>query len=41
MEQLLEHAKNKRFMWHVVLWVVVGCAVGYCATYFAGASAGG
>lgn len=28
-------------MWHVVLWVVVGCAVGYIATYFAGASAGG
>src|ERR1700689_1221499 len=42
MEQLLiETAKSKRFMWHVVLWVAVGCVVGGLATYFAGASAGG
>ena len=27
-------------MWHSVLWIALGCAVGYIATFFAGASAG-
>ena len=33
--------KTKMFMWHSLLWVVIGCAVGYAATWFAAASAGG
>lgn len=40
MEQLLESGKRKRFMWHSVFWIVLGCLVGYMATKFAGASAG-
>lgn len=42
MEQLLSDvAARRRFMWHAVLWIVLGCVVGYVASYFAGASAGG
>jgi Amt family ammonium transporter len=40
MEQLLESKKGKRFAWHSVFWIVLGCLVGYMATRFAGASAG-
>src|ERR1700759_2452388 len=40
MEQFLSSDKGKRFMWHSVLWIALGCLVGYLATYFAGASAG-
>src|SRR5690349_17904304 len=40
MEQFLTSQKGKRFMWHSVIWIVLGCAVGYLATFFAGASAG-
>ena len=36
MEQLLE---KKKFLWHCLLWVGVGLVVGYCAKFFAGASA--
>ena len=40
MEQFLASQHGKRFMWHSVLWILLGLAVGYLATYFAGASAG-
>ena len=40
MERFLTSAHGKKFMWHSVLWIAIGCAVGWLATYFAGASAG-
>ncbi len=40
MEQLLAAGERMRFFRHVFLWVFIGVVVGYCAVYFAGASAG-
>jgi ammonium transporter, Amt family len=40
MEQFLESQHGKKFKWHSVLWIALGCLVGYMATRFAGASAG-
>jgi len=40
MEQFLTSQKGKTFLWHSVFWIALGAAVGYLATYFAGASAG-
>ena len=41
MEQFLKLANSKLFLIHSVFWIVLGIVVGYAATYFAGASAGG
>ena len=41
MEQFLVHARSRMFMWHSLFWIVLGCVVGYAATFFAGASSGG
>jgi Amt family ammonium transporter len=41
MEQFLGYARSRMFFWHSVLWIAIGCVVGYMATFFAGASAGG
>ena len=40
MEQFLDSREGRRFKWHSVFWIVLGCGVGYLATFFAGASAG-
>ena len=40
MEQFLTSQKGKTFLWYSVLWIALGIAVGYLATFFAGASAG-
>jgi Amt family ammonium transporter len=40
MEQFLSSTHGKKFMWHSVLWIALGCFVGYLATYFGGASSG-
>jgi Amt family ammonium transporter len=40
MEQLLAAAQRTAFFRHLILWVVIGVAVGYAAVHFAGASAG-
>lgn len=40
MEQFLESQEGKKFKWHSIFWIVLGLAVGYMATRFAGASAG-
>ncbi|HEV7448993.1 MAG TPA: ammonium transporter, partial [Candidatus Paceibacterota bacterium] len=32
---------RKRFIWHSAIWIVLGCVVGYIASFFAGASSGG
>ena len=40
MEQFLTSQKGKTFMWHSVFWILLGLAVGWLATFFAGASAG-
>src|SRR6266436_3121084 len=39
MEQLLRGG-DYRFLRHVILWLGIGAIVGYCAVFFAGASAG-
>ena len=40
MEQFLKSQEGKKFLWHSVFWIALGCVVGYVATFFAGASAG-
>lgn len=40
MEQFLKSQEGKGFVWYAVFWIALGCAVGYLATFFAGASAG-
>ncbi len=40
MEQLLGAAQRRMFLLHSLFWIALGCAVGWLATYFAGASAG-
>src|SRR3989344_1925131 len=40
MEQFLKSQEGKKFIWHSVFWIALGCVVGYLTTYFAGASAG-
>jgi Amt family ammonium transporter len=40
MEQILDAARKSHFFWHVVGWLGLGAIVGWCASYFAGASAG-
>lgn len=40
MEQFLKSQEGKKFIWHSVFWIALGCVVGYLATFFGGASAG-
>src|SRR5690242_4380079 len=40
MEPFLAAVRSRIFIWHCVFWIVLGCALGYLATFFAGASAG-
>lgn len=40
MEQFLKSQEGKKFIWHSVFWIALGCIVGYLATFFGGASAG-
>ena len=40
MEQLLTSAKKMGFFKHLIVWLGLGCIVGYAAMYFGGASAG-
>ena len=40
MEQLLTGGARRRFVRHSIVWIIVGCAVGYMASFFSGASAG-